>query len=379
MRYKKAVRDHVGSNVPLAIMNTLLTRNIQEQDYDLLLQLDQKTNFSRIPEKVIKTWRSERIREGNNLLNPGFQCRVCLREYKLGELVRKLPNCKHKFHADCIDNWLLHSHPTCPIDGLVVWDPSVNEEIQTNENLKKQATENNQEEKSKLNFEVPLIGLTVKPIIGWNKIQSLNRKESNVHLTKFNRILKNRALNSNPIHLANTSKMLEITGQNPNSLNLQERFNSASSEPSFNNNQVRSLPKLGPSKSHFRKEFNSQTRMNDFFGMELFGTKPYQLSRVESLTKNQRERLDSDFEKEVIDYSHEDEEEIQNTPDELNAVSHIVSSNVNFIEKTTVNRKGPSLRVHHPPKQQKNSITSANSMISRFDELSVNGRLLDHQ
>lgn len=38
-------------------------------------------------------------------------------------MVRKLPGCNHKFHLDCIDNWLLHSHPTCPIDGQVVWDP----------------------------------------------------------------------------------------------------------------------------------------------------------------------------------------------------------------------------------------------------------------
>lgn len=28
-----------------------------------------------------------------------------------------------QFHKDCIDSWLLHSHPTCPVDGQVVWDP----------------------------------------------------------------------------------------------------------------------------------------------------------------------------------------------------------------------------------------------------------------
>lgn len=28
-----------------------------------------------------------------------------------------------QFHKDCIDNWLLHSHATCPADGQVVWDP----------------------------------------------------------------------------------------------------------------------------------------------------------------------------------------------------------------------------------------------------------------
>jgi E3 ubiquitin-protein ligase ZSWIM2 len=59
------------------------------------------------------------------------QCRLCLRSYQLGERVRRLP-CRHKFHIDCIgnstkensffsDGWLLHSHPTCPIDGQLVW------------------------------------------------------------------------------------------------------------------------------------------------------------------------------------------------------------------------------------------------------------------
>ena len=79
--------------------------------------------FSQIPEKVIKSWPSEKVRENSQLLNPGFQCRICLRPFHLNQIVRKLPSCKHKFHLDCIDNWLLHSHPTCPIDGQVVWDP----------------------------------------------------------------------------------------------------------------------------------------------------------------------------------------------------------------------------------------------------------------
>lgn len=378
MKYKKAVRDHVGSNVPLAVMNSLLNRNIQDQDYDLLIQLDQKPNYSKIPEKIIKTWRSERIREGNNLLNPGFQCRVCLREYKLGELVRKLPNCKHKFHADCIDNWLLHSHPTCPIDGLVVWHPNAEEETQSNENPKKQTKiSEDSQEKSKLNFEVPVIGLSVKPLITLNKPQPLNKRESNVNLTKFNKILKNRAINSHPINLANTSKTLEITGQNLNSFNVQERFNSASSEPSILHNQVKHLPKLTQNRDHLRKETNSQTRINDFFGIELFGTKPYQLSRVDSLTQNPRQRIDSDVAQKELYYANEDDQEIQEIHDKVNYAPFVVSNNFSFNEKVTINRKAPSLRMHHPPRLQKNSITSAD-FPSTDNELSVNGRFIEN-
>lgn len=28
-----------------------------------------------------------------------------------------------QFHKDCIDRWLIHEHPTCPVDGTVVWNP----------------------------------------------------------------------------------------------------------------------------------------------------------------------------------------------------------------------------------------------------------------
>lgn len=43
-----------------------------------------------------------------------YECPVCLSAYEEGEEVRKLPRCKHCFHAPCIDMWL-HSHFDCPI------------------------------------------------------------------------------------------------------------------------------------------------------------------------------------------------------------------------------------------------------------------------
>jgi E3 ubiquitin-protein ligase ZSWIM2 len=129
-KYRKAARDHVGI-IPSAIAQSLVNRELTDQDYDFLLQLEQNSsvnknssaNLSQIPEKVIKSWPCERVRENSILLNPGVQCRVCLMPFKLNEQLRKLPTCKHRFHVDCIDNWLVHSHPTCPIDGSVAWDP----------------------------------------------------------------------------------------------------------------------------------------------------------------------------------------------------------------------------------------------------------------
>lgn len=123
-KYLKANRENVGL-IPLTIANHLANRDLNEEDYELLLQLDERNNaaaannFSTLTEKIIKTWPSERVRENGTLLQPGYQCRICLRAYTINQVVRKLPGCKHKFHAECIDNWLIHSHPTCPIDGQV--------------------------------------------------------------------------------------------------------------------------------------------------------------------------------------------------------------------------------------------------------------------
>jgi hypothetical protein len=40
---------------------------------------------------------------------------VCLAEYARGEEVRVLPACRHGFHRECVDRWLLTRAPTCPV------------------------------------------------------------------------------------------------------------------------------------------------------------------------------------------------------------------------------------------------------------------------
>ncbi|KAL1562771.1 RING-type E3 ubiquitin transferase [Salvia divinorum] len=42
------------------------------------------------------------------------ECPVCISVLEDGEIARILPNCKHTFHADCIDRWL-GSNSTCPV------------------------------------------------------------------------------------------------------------------------------------------------------------------------------------------------------------------------------------------------------------------------
>jgi hypothetical protein len=49
-------------------------------------------------------------------------CSVCLEDVHSGEMVRRLPACRHIFHVDCVDMWL-QSHRTCPMCRSVIAPP----------------------------------------------------------------------------------------------------------------------------------------------------------------------------------------------------------------------------------------------------------------
>uniref|UniRef100_A0A0E0LCB2 RING-type E3 ubiquitin transferase n=1 Tax=Oryza punctata TaxID=4537 RepID=A0A0E0LCB2_ORYPU len=53
----------------------------------------------------------------------GAQCSVCLGAVQAGEVVRRLPACKHLYHVECIDMWLA-SHATCPLCRTEVEPPA---------------------------------------------------------------------------------------------------------------------------------------------------------------------------------------------------------------------------------------------------------------
>jgi len=45
--------------------------------------------------------------------NP-LDCAICLENFTIGDKCRLLPTCKHNFHAQCVDQWLLRNS-ICPI------------------------------------------------------------------------------------------------------------------------------------------------------------------------------------------------------------------------------------------------------------------------
>ncbi|XP_077966256.1 E3 ubiquitin-protein ligase Zswim2-like isoform X1 [Styela clava] len=122
----RPAKSRLQTDRELAIINDLSTREITDNDYDLLLQLDSSSgdtapvDLCGLPEHVINTLPMMKVRPGAKLLVPGKQCRICLRSYEVGEYVRKLPECKHIFHRECIDDWLSEDHRRCPIDKRLV-------------------------------------------------------------------------------------------------------------------------------------------------------------------------------------------------------------------------------------------------------------------
>ncbi|MCO5552595.1 hypothetical protein L7F22_006109 [Adiantum nelumboides] len=47
-------------------------------------------------------------------LKEGLECAVCLSRFDTLDILRLLPKCRHAFHLECVDTWLV-SHSTCPL------------------------------------------------------------------------------------------------------------------------------------------------------------------------------------------------------------------------------------------------------------------------
>ncbi|KAL8160564.1 hypothetical protein V2J09_002101 [Rumex salicifolius] len=66
-----------------------------------------KSTLESYPVSVVGDQEPEHDHEGQT-------CPICLLDYQPKEIMKTLPGCLHRFHADCIDQWLC-SDATCPI------------------------------------------------------------------------------------------------------------------------------------------------------------------------------------------------------------------------------------------------------------------------
>jgi len=96
-------------------------REITENDYDQLLQLDRPASPDDpgVPEHILNLLPCHRVGGNRRLLKEGIQCLICLLPYQPTQYVKKLPKCSHYFHRDCIDTWL-QNHRSCPVDKIEI-------------------------------------------------------------------------------------------------------------------------------------------------------------------------------------------------------------------------------------------------------------------
>ncbi|KAH9698341.1 hypothetical protein KPL71_023975 [Citrus sinensis] len=60
-----------------------------------------------LDESTIESFQKLVLGESKRLPEPNSStCPICLSEYLSQETIRCIPECKHCFHAECIDEWL---------------------------------------------------------------------------------------------------------------------------------------------------------------------------------------------------------------------------------------------------------------------------------
>ena len=65
-------------------------------------------------EQILQYTEITNIREQNSNSNETIMCSICRNNIQDNEPLRKIRNCGHYFHLNCIDNWLLNNS-TCPL------------------------------------------------------------------------------------------------------------------------------------------------------------------------------------------------------------------------------------------------------------------------
>ncbi|XP_037377762.1 E3 ubiquitin-protein ligase ZSWIM2 [Talpa occidentalis] len=98
--------------------------DIQKEIEEKMPHFKEKQGQVYTPKHVVKSLPLLLITKNSKLLAPGYQCRLCLKAFRLGQYTRLLP-CAHKFHRKCIDSWLFHKCNSCPIDGQVIFNPLI--------------------------------------------------------------------------------------------------------------------------------------------------------------------------------------------------------------------------------------------------------------
>jgi hypothetical protein len=98
---------------PRHLYLSLLDRDFNENDYDILSALDNDVqqnrglNDEQINRMPVYTVPDDPAKKQDQ------KCSICLENFETGDRIRTI-ECLHSYHADCIDRWL-STKATCPV------------------------------------------------------------------------------------------------------------------------------------------------------------------------------------------------------------------------------------------------------------------------
>lgn len=102
-KWTDVTRELVESSVNDDVVEDLQHRELTDNDYELLLQLDRpsvlQASFTSGTDKLISSLPVEALDFGHSLLT--YQCHICQHSYQRGDWVRRLP-CTHKVHCKIV-------------------------------------------------------------------------------------------------------------------------------------------------------------------------------------------------------------------------------------------------------------------------------------
>ncbi|GMI64193.1 hypothetical protein HRI_000088600 [Hibiscus trionum] len=97
---------------------------------DPLMAYAPATEHRGLDESVIRsipTFQFKKTGGNNNGDERGlYECAVCLNEFLDDEKLRRIPNCSHVFHIDCIDVWL-QNNANCPLCRTSISSNTIND------------------------------------------------------------------------------------------------------------------------------------------------------------------------------------------------------------------------------------------------------------
>lgn len=73
------------------------------------------SGFRRIPVSALLIREILPVVKFSELVEPPESCAVCLYDFEGEDEIRRLPNCRHIFHRNCLDRWMGYDQKTCPL------------------------------------------------------------------------------------------------------------------------------------------------------------------------------------------------------------------------------------------------------------------------